>query len=163
MNMMLASVTERTREIGVRMSVGASARAVQAQFLVESVMLCVLGGLAGVAASAAGPSVVERVLGWEVDVPVEAVLLALGFSGTVGVLFGFYAALRAARGHRAKGETRGPETSDRSRGPTCSRSQGTRRPSWTAVKPNGTSPDRKPRARFAARAALVRAAMSARS
>jgi putative ABC transport system permease protein len=97
MNMMLASVAERTREIGLRLSVGASERAVQAQFLLESVMLSICGGVAGVVASAAGPYVAERVLGWEVTIPLEAVLLALGFSVAVGIVFGFYPAWRASR------------------------------------------------------------------
>lgn len=97
MNMMLASVAERTREIGLRLSVGASERAVQAQFLLESVMLSSFGGVAGVAASAAGPYMAERVLGWEVAIPIQAVLLALGFSVTVGVSFGFYPAWNASR------------------------------------------------------------------
>jgi putative ABC transport system permease protein len=97
MNMMLASVVERTREIGLRMALGATERAVQAQFLVESVILCLSGGMAGVAASAAGPLAMERILGWDVTIPVDAVLLALGFSMAVGVFFGFYPAWKAAR------------------------------------------------------------------
>jgi putative ABC transport system permease protein len=97
MNMMLASVVERTREIGLRMALGATERAVQAQFLVESVVLCLCGGIAGVAASAAGKLAIERILGWDVAIPVDAVLLALGFSVAVGLFFGFYPAWKAAR------------------------------------------------------------------
>ena len=97
MNMMLASVVERTREIGLRMALGATERAVQVQFLVESVILCLCGGIAGVAASAAGPLAMERILGWDVAIPLDAVLLALGFSVVVGVFFGFYPAWKAAR------------------------------------------------------------------
>jgi putative ABC transport system permease protein len=97
MNMMLASVVERTREIGLRMAVGATQRAIQVQFLIESVIVCLFGGIAGVAASAAGPRAMERILGWDVAIPVDAVLLALGFSVAVGVFFGFYPAWKAAR------------------------------------------------------------------
>ena len=97
MNMMLASVLERTREIGLRMAVGATKRDVQAQFLLESVMLCLCGGVAGVAASAAGPLALRRILGWDVAIPFDAVLLALAFSVAVGVLFGFYPAWKATR------------------------------------------------------------------
>ncbi len=97
MNVMLASVLERTREIGLRMALGATEWAVQVQFLVESVILCLCGGVAGIAASAAGPLAMKRILGWDVAIPVDAVLLALGFSVAVGVFFGFYPAWRAAR------------------------------------------------------------------
>jgi putative ABC transport system permease protein len=97
MNMMLASVVERTREIGLRMAVGATPWAVRAQFLIESVMLCLCGGIAGIAASAAGPPAMKRILGWDVATPVDAMLLALGFSVAVGVCFGFYPAWKAAR------------------------------------------------------------------
>jgi putative ABC transport system permease protein len=90
MNMMLASVVERTGEIGLRMALGATERAIHAQFLVESVMLCLWGG-------AAGTRALERALGWAVAIPAEAVLLALGFSVAVGVFFGFYPAWKAAR------------------------------------------------------------------
>jgi putative ABC transport system permease protein len=97
MNMMLASVVERTREIGLRMAVGATQWAVRAQFLIESVMLCLCGGIAGIAASAAGPPAMKRILGWDVVIPVDAMLLALGFSVAVGVFFGFYPAWKASR------------------------------------------------------------------
>jgi putative ABC transport system permease protein len=97
MNMMLASVVERTREIGLRMALGATERAVQAQFLVESVMLCLWGGAAGSVASAAGTRALEPVLGWALAIPAEALLLALGFSVAVGVFFGFYPAWKASR------------------------------------------------------------------
>ncbi len=97
MNMMLASVAERTREIGLRLALGATESAVQAQFLVEAVMLCLFGGAAGVAASVAGSFALGRVLGWALSIPPQAILLALLFSVAVGVFFGFYPARRAAR------------------------------------------------------------------
>jgi putative ABC transport system permease protein len=97
MNVMLASVAERTREIGVRLTVGATPEAVQAQFLIESVLLTLVGGALGVAMSVGGSSVLERALGWSVAIPVEALGLAIAFSIAVGVVFGFYPAWRAAR------------------------------------------------------------------
>ena len=97
MNVMLASVAERTREIGVRLAVGATDRAVWAQFLIEAVLLSMFGGLTGVAASIGGSFALERVLGWPIVIPAEALLPAIAFSAGVGVVFGFYPAWRAAR------------------------------------------------------------------
>jgi putative ABC transport system permease protein len=97
MNMMLASVAERTREIGVRLAVGATQEAIQAQFLIEAVVLSSLGGLTGVGLSVAGAFAIERILSWPLAIPLQAFLLAVGFSVGVGVLFGFYPAWRAAR------------------------------------------------------------------
>jgi putative ABC transport system permease protein len=97
MNVMLASVAERTREIGVRLAVGATEGVVQAQFLIEAVVLSLFGGLAGVAVSIGGSFAIERVLGWPIVIPMQAFLLAIGFSIGVGVVFGFYPAWRAAR------------------------------------------------------------------
>jgi putative ABC transport system permease protein len=97
MNVMLASVVERTREIGVRLAVGAPAWAIQTQFLLEAVVLTALGGMLGVSASIAGASALGRVLGWPLRVPPEAVLVAVACSVTTGLVFGFVPALRAAR------------------------------------------------------------------
>ncbi|HEY6462171.1 MAG TPA: ABC transporter permease [Polyangiaceae bacterium] len=97
MNVMLASVVERTREIGVRLAVGASDRAIQAQFLVEAVLLTSLGGLLGVAASVGGAPLIGRSLGWSITIPPAALAVALGFSVATGVFFGFVPARRAAR------------------------------------------------------------------
>ena len=97
MNVMLASVVERTREIGVRLSVGASTAAVQGQFLIEAVVLAMFGGLLGVLLSVVGSFAIGRSLGWVVSIPLEAVALAVGFSAIVGVFFGFYPAWKAAR------------------------------------------------------------------
>jgi putative ABC transport system permease protein len=97
MNVMLASVVERTREIGVRLAVGAPDWAIQAQFLVEAVLLAVLGGAAGVALSFAGASWIERALAWPMPIPAPAVALAVVFSVAVGVVFGFFPARRAAK------------------------------------------------------------------
>jgi putative ABC transport system permease protein len=96
MNIMLVSVTERTREIGIRMAIGARGSDVLSQFLVESIALSVIGGLAGHVVGYAGAAVLRRMTGWPVATPVSAVLIALGFSAAVGVFFGLYPARKAA-------------------------------------------------------------------
>jgi putative ABC transport system permease protein len=96
MNIMLVSVTERTREIGIRMAIGARGVDVMLQFLVESIVMCLLGGLAGLAAGVGGAALVGRLTGWPIDTPVSAIFLALGFSAAVGIFFGFYPARKAA-------------------------------------------------------------------
>jgi putative ABC transport system permease protein len=97
MNVMLASVTQRTREIGVRLAVGATTSAVLLQFLGEAVALCLVGGVLGVALSVAGSFSFERALGWSVSISPSAVALAIVAAAAVGVFFGFYPAWRAAR------------------------------------------------------------------
>jgi putative ABC transport system permease protein len=96
MNIMLVSVTERTREIGIRMAIGARGSDVLTQFLVESVAMSILGGLVGLAVGAAGAALVSRLAGWATSVPPSAALLAIGFSAMVGIFFGFYPARQAA-------------------------------------------------------------------
>ncbi len=97
MNVMLASVAERTREIGLRLAIGASEWAVQLQFLAESVILSLFGGALGLFFSVAGSSALGQILGWPVSIPLQAAGLALAFSILVGVFFGFYPARKAAR------------------------------------------------------------------
>jgi putative ABC transport system permease protein len=97
MNVMLVSVTERTREIGVRVAVGATEEEIQLQFLGESVMLSMVGGAAGVLVGIAGSFFVGRALGWPMEMSVEAVLLAALFSIAVGIFFGYYPARKASR------------------------------------------------------------------
>jgi putative ABC transport system permease protein len=97
MNIMLVSVTERTREIGVRMAIGAKGRDIQAQFLVEAVALAVTGGAAGVAAGLGIQRLVARLAGWPVAIQPQAIVMAVVFSALVGVGFGFYPALKASR------------------------------------------------------------------
>ncbi len=97
MNVMLVTVTERTREIGVRLAVGATRTAIQLQFLGESVMLSLIGGGAGVFLGILGTMFVGRILGWPVQLTSASVLAAALFSIAVGVFFGYYPARRASR------------------------------------------------------------------
>jgi putative ABC transport system permease protein len=97
MNIMLVSVTERTREIGVRMAVGARARDIQLQFLVEALTLSMAGGLVGVGLGLGIAWRLASAFGWSVLVRPDIILLAVGFSGLVGVGFGFYPALKASQ------------------------------------------------------------------
>ncbi len=96
MNIMLVSVTERTREIGIRMAVGARGSDVLTQFLVESVVMALAGGAIGVIVGYAGAETVGRAMGWATAVTPAAAALALAFSAGVGVFFGFYPARKAA-------------------------------------------------------------------
>jgi len=96
MNIMLVSVTERTREIGIRMAVGARGSDVLTQFLVESVVLSLMGGLLGLLAGMAGAAIVGRVMHWQTVTTMSSMLIATGFSAVVGVFFGFYPARKAA-------------------------------------------------------------------
>jgi putative ABC transport system permease protein len=97
MNIMLVSVTERTREIGLRMAVGARGRDILAQFLIEAVTLSLIGGAIGVVLGAAATWGVGALSGWEVSLSAAAVLMAVCFSVLVGVFFGFYPARRASK------------------------------------------------------------------
>ena len=96
MNIMLVSVTERTREIGVRKALGATRRAIMTQFLVEALFLCTIGGILGVAAGYGAAEVMTRVAQWDTSVAPEAVVAAIGFSAAVGLFFGLWPARRAA-------------------------------------------------------------------
>ncbi|NQV79334.1 MAG: ABC transporter permease, partial [Alphaproteobacteria bacterium] len=97
MNIMLVSVTERTREIGLRMAVGARRRDILVQFLVEAITLCLIGGLVGVVAGLGGALLVAKLAGWPVLIEPLALVVAVLFSGAVGVFFGYYPARKAAR------------------------------------------------------------------
>ena len=97
MNIMLVSVTERTREIGLRMAVGARGRDILTQFLIEAVTLSLIGGAIGVLIGAIATWAVGSFAGWQVSMTPASILLAAGFSGFVGVFFGFYPARRASK------------------------------------------------------------------
>jgi len=96
MNIMLVSVTERTREIGVRKALGATKVAILFQFLIEAIVLCLLGGLVGVVLGAGGALALSKLGGFNTTVDISSVMLAFLFSATVGVLFGVWPARRAA-------------------------------------------------------------------
>lgn len=97
MNIMLVSVTERTREIGLRLAVGARQRDVLAQFLIEATTLATIGGAVGIALGIAAALTIAHIAGWPSVVSIETILIAVGVSGMIGVFFGFYPARQAAR------------------------------------------------------------------
>lgn len=97
MNIMLVSVTERTREIGIRMAIGARRRDIRNQFLVEALLLSVLGGLVGILLGLLGGFILTVSLGFPFTISVIAMSLAFGISATVGIIFGLYPAVRASR------------------------------------------------------------------
>jgi putative ABC transport system permease protein len=97
MNIMLVSVTERTREIGVRMAVGATERDVQNQFLVEAVTLSMMGGLIGIVVGLSGSALISSFLKWPTLISVKAIIIAAIFSIVVGIFFGYYPAWKAAQ------------------------------------------------------------------
>jgi|ERR1051326_1097612 putative ABC transport system permease protein len=96
MNIMLVSVTERTREIGIRLAIGARGGDVLTQFLVESIVMGVLGGAVGLLTGVIGAKVLGHFTGWETVISPIVMLIAIGFSGAVGVFFGYYPARKAA-------------------------------------------------------------------
>ncbi|TVQ01826.1 MAG: FtsX-like permease family protein, partial [Balneolaceae bacterium] len=97
MNVMLVSVTERTREIGLRLAVGAKSPDVLLQFLIEAVVLCLLGGIGGIALGVIATEVIATYAGWPALFSTEAMIVAVGVSAAVGVFFGFYPAWKASR------------------------------------------------------------------
>ena len=96
MNIMLVSVTERTREIGIRLAIGARGSDVLIQFLVESIVMGALGGVVGLVVGFTGAKVLAHFTGWETVISPLVMIGAVGFSGAVGVFFGFYPARKAA-------------------------------------------------------------------
>ncbi len=96
MNIMLVSVTERTREIGVRLAVGANRQHIRNQFLIEAMTLCLLGGLIGLVLGCSIAVAIAHYTGWPIIIGLEAVVAAVGFSTLIGVFFGYYPARKAA-------------------------------------------------------------------
>jgi putative ABC transport system permease protein len=97
MNIMLVSVTERIREIGIRMSVGAREKDILFQFLAEAIVLSILGGVLGIGAGIVGSTMISKFADWETLVSTWSIILAFGFSGVVGIFFGFYPARKASK------------------------------------------------------------------
>jgi putative ABC transport system permease protein len=97
MNIMLVSVTERTKEIGIRMAIGAKRSDILTQFLYESITLAIFGGLLGIALGFAISLLIRLIVGLPASVPFWSIALAIGFSATVGMVFGLYPAWRAAK------------------------------------------------------------------
>jgi ABC-type antimicrobial peptide transport system permease subunit len=97
MNIMVVSVTERTREIGLRMAVGARRRDILRQFLAEAVLLCFLGGTLGIVVGRVSSLLVQALLGWPTEPSLVAMLAALAVSAAVGLVFGYYPAWKASR------------------------------------------------------------------
>ncbi len=96
MNIMLVSVTERTKEIGIRMAIGAKASDIRVQFLIESFLLSIIGGVIGVLIGVLGAKIVELTDAMTVAISSGSIILSLGFSGAIGVLFGYYPAYKAS-------------------------------------------------------------------
>ena len=96
MNIMLVSVTERTREIGIRMAVGAKTWDIRLQFIIEALTLSLIGGIIGIIAGVSGSKIISAVAGWPTIVSILSIFMAFGFSGFVGIFFGFYPAYKAS-------------------------------------------------------------------
>jgi putative ABC transport system permease protein len=96
MNIMLVSVTERTREIGIRMAIGAKTWDIRLQFIIEALTLSLIGGLIGIITGVSTALVLSSLSGWPTVVSVPSILIAFGFSGFIGIFFGFYPAYKAS-------------------------------------------------------------------
>jgi putative ABC transport system permease protein len=96
MNIMLVSVTERTREIGIRMSVGARSRDILTQFLIEALVLSLLGGITGIILGVVGSTIISSIAKWPTIITAFSIILSFGFSIAIGIFFGFYPARKAA-------------------------------------------------------------------
>jgi len=97
MNIMLVSVTERTREIGLRMAVGARPRVILNQFLIEAMVVALIGGLIGIAVGVISSYAIAAIAGWRVALSPLTIVLAVGFAAAVGVFFGYYPARKTSR------------------------------------------------------------------
>ncbi len=96
MNIMLVSVTERTREIGIRMAIGAKTWDIRLQFIIEALTLSLVGGVIGIIVGVSTAMALSSLSGWPTVVSILSILLAFGFSGFIGIFFGFYPAYLAS-------------------------------------------------------------------
>jgi putative ABC transport system permease protein len=96
MNIMLVSVTERTREIGIRMSIGAKGKDILSQFLIEALVLSLLGGIIGIATGVSGSLIISHFAKWPTVITPLSIFLSFGFSFAIGIFFGYYPARKAA-------------------------------------------------------------------
>ncbi|OQX21514.1 MAG: multidrug ABC transporter substrate-binding protein, partial [Desulfobacteraceae bacterium IS3] len=96
MNIMLVSVTERTREIGIRMAVGAKTWDIRLQFIIEALTLSLIGGIMGIMLGIGGSQLISNIAGWSTIVSPSSILISFSFSGLVGIGFGFYPAFKAS-------------------------------------------------------------------
>ncbi len=96
MNIMLATVAERTREIGIRRAIGASRRKILQQFLIETLVLTLIGGCLGILLGAGGAALISLLVGWRTSISLRTVLFAVGISAGVGLVFGMYPAAQGA-------------------------------------------------------------------
>ena len=96
MNIMLVSVTERTREIGIRKALGATPFVIMVQFLIEAVVLCLLGGTVGIGVGTTASAILHRTMDWNTSVGAPSILMAFAFAAAVGILFGVWPARRAS-------------------------------------------------------------------
>ncbi len=97
MNIMLVSITERTREIGTRKALGAKNSSIRVQFIVEAMIICLIGGIFGVILGVGGGMGLSNLLGYPAKPSIAAIVISLGFSMSVGVFFGYYPASKAAK------------------------------------------------------------------
>jgi len=97
MNIMLVSVTERTREIGIRMAVGARGRDILWQFLVEALVLSLIGGVMGIILGVGASQLISQMFKWPTLISLQSLLISFSFAGGVGIFFGFYPARKAAQ------------------------------------------------------------------
>ena len=96
MNIMLVSVTERTREIGIRMAIGATEQDILLQFLVEAIVLSLMGGVIGLILGVMTGQMVETFTSWSVSISAASIFVSMGFAAAIGIFFGFYPARKAA-------------------------------------------------------------------